>query len=195
MDVPLEIAFRNMDKSPRLEDKVRTRVERLQRLFNRINSCHVVVEAPHRSEAGAVNFHVRVEVRVPEKELVVSRDPGRAEDHSDVYLAIRDAFAAMERQLEQHSQKIRRDVKAHPAPLQGRVLRMFADYGFIATNDGREIYFHKNAVVDARFEDLEEGATVKLSIASDESPIGPQATTVRPIGPMTYNPEPPPTAA
>lgn len=191
MDIPLEIAFRNMESSEALERRIRERVERLHRRFSHINSCRVAMEVPHRSPAQhALSFHVRIEVRVPEKELVVSRDPGDRGAHFDAYVTVRDAFDAMERQLEQYSQKLRGDVKSRAAPLQGRVLRLFPEYGFIGTTDGREIYFHRNTVVDARFEDLEEGTPVELSLVDGESPMGPQATTVRPIRPMEFVPEP-----
>ena len=190
MDTPLELAFHNVDASPAVERQIRKRVERMHRRFGRINSCRVVVEAPHRSQANPLAFHVRIEARVPGRELVVSRDPGRHGAHFDPYVMVRDAFDAMERRLEQHSQEVRGEVKTHHQPLQGRVLRTFADYGFVGTTDGREIYFHRNAVVDARFEDLEDGAAVELSLVDGESPMGPQATTVRPIGRMELVPEP-----
>ena len=82
------------------------------------------------------------------------------------------------------------DVKAHAAPLQGRILRLFTGHGFIATTDQREIYFHRNSVVDGDFEDLEEGQTVELVLVHGESPMGPQASTVRPIRRMQYVEEP-----
>jgi len=191
MDTPLEIAFHNTEPSQYLEDRIRERVDRMHRRFSRINSCRVVVEVPHRSQANAQAFHVRIESRVPGKELVVSRDPGRHKAHFDPYVMVRDAFDAMERQLEQHSQEVRGDVKSRSAPMQGRVLRTFREHGFIATTDGREIYFHRNAVVDARFENLEEGTPVELCLVHGESPAGPQATTVRPISPLKLNPQPP----
>lgn len=190
MDVPLEIAFHNTESSEPLERRIRERVERMHRRFSRINSCRVVVEVPHRSQAKALAYHVRIETRVPGRELVVSKDPGLYGAHFDPYVMVRDAFDAMERQLEQHSQEVRGEVKTHHVPPQGRVLRLFPDYGFIATTDGREIYFHRNSVIDGRFEDLEEDAPVELSLIDGESPMGPQATTVRPIGGMKLVPNP-----
>lgn len=188
MDVPLEIAFHNVEKSEGLERLIRERVQRMHRRFSHINSCRVAFEAPHRSPSDRPRgYHVRIETRVPGKELVVSRDPGRR-DHFDPQMAVRDAFDAMERRLEQFSQEVRGDVKSHEPPLQGRIARLFDDHGFISATDGREIYFHRNAVVDGRFGDLAEDAPVELSVATDESPIGPQATTVRPIGAMEFDP-------
>ena len=191
MDVPLEIAFHNLDTSEGVETRIRERVDRMHRRFAHINSCRVVVEVPHRSASGPGEFHVRIETRVPDNELVVSRDPGDRGAHFDPYIVVRDAFDAMERQLESYSQKLRGETKHHPAPLQGRVLRTYVEHGFVGTNDGREIYFHRNAVADGDFEALEEGASVELTLIDGESPIGPQASTVRPIRPMEYLPDPP----
>lgn len=189
MDTPLEIAFHNIPPSPAIEQRIRERVDRMQRRFAHVNSCRVVFEVPHRSAANALEYHVRIETRVPDKELVVSRDPGARGAQRDPHGAVRDAFDAMERQLEAHAEKVRGATKTHAAPLHGRVLRTFPEHGFVGTNDGREIYFHRNAVVDGDFEALEEGATVELSLVHGESPMGPQATTVRPIRPSTYHPD------
>lgn len=190
MQVPLEIAFHNVDASTNLERKIRVRVDKLHRYFDRIISCRVAVEAPHRSRAKALAYRVRIEVRVPGKELVVSRDPGDDGGHFDPYIVVRDAFDAMQRQLEGYSRRLRGDVKTPNAALQGRVLRTFADHGFIGTTDGREVYFHRNSVVGTDFEKLGEGEPVELVVVSDESPIGPQATTVKHIRPMQLDPNP-----
>lgn len=188
MQVPLEIAFHNVEKSEALERKVRARVDKLHRFHDRIVSCRVAIEVPHRSAAHPLGYHVRIELRVPEKELVVSHDPGPQEDRFKPALAVRDAFDAMERQLEEHGRKRRGEVKTLNQPLQGRVLRLFADHGFVATTDGREIYFHRNSVVGSGFDRLEKAAAVELEVMDGESPAGPQASTVKPIRPMRLDP-------
>ncbi|WP_181164489.1 HPF/RaiA family ribosome-associated protein [Amaricoccus solimangrovi] len=188
MDIPLEIAFHNVEKSEAIERRIRERVARMERYFAHVNSCRVVFEAPHRSAGGARQFHLRVETRVPDKELVVSRDPGASGAHFDPLVAVRDAFDAMDRQLEAHGQKARNETKLHPAALQGRILRLFDSHGFAATNDGREIYFHRDAVPEEGFDGLSEGDALELTLVHGESPAGPQASTARPIRPMDYMP-------
>ncbi|MFP4539074.1 MAG: cold shock domain-containing protein [Dichotomicrobium sp.] len=96
-----------------------------------------------------------------------------------------------ERQLKEYREKVRGDVKTHVPPLQGRIVRLFPDqdYGFISTTDGQEIFFHRNAVGDCEFDDLEKGQPVELALWSGDSDIGPHASTVRPIGAMEYDPE------
>jgi cold shock CspA family protein len=131
---------------------------------------------------------VRLEVRVPGAELAVTDKPGDITTHADIYSAVRDAFKAMERQLKKWKQKKVGEVKAHEAPLQGRIAELHADkgYGQIAATDGRLVYFHKNSLVSGTFDELAEGDTVELVVQSGESPVGPQASTVRPIGSLEF---------
>lgn len=193
MQVPLEIAFVNMDSSESVETRLREKVGRLEKRFPPLVSCRVAVEMPHHRHQTGNLYHVRIEMGVPGKELVISRAPGDINTHHDVYVAIDDAFQAAERQLAEHGRKARGDVKEHAGPLQGRIVRLFREqgHGFVATTDGREIYFHENSVVDAQFSDVEEGQTVEVVLVHGESPMGPQATTVRPIGGMRFDPSPP----
>lgn len=187
MDVPVEIAFQDMEASEALEARIRDRAQRLQRFFDRINSCRVIVSTPHgSSQGGRQAFHVTVDVTVPGRELAVSRDPGAQDRHYDPHVAVRDAFDAMEKQLESFKEKKKGEVKTLNAPLQGKILRMFPDYGFIEVTDGREIYFHRNTVIGGRFEDLEADDPVELALVHGESPMGPQATTVKPIRRAEY---------
>jgi len=124
---------------------------------------------------------VRIDITVPDREIVISRDPGRHHAHEDPYVAIRDAFNAARRQLENYNQKRQQHVKYHTPPLVGRVIELHPekDYGRIETTDGRLIYFHRNSVLDNDFEQLDIGSGVRFDQeAGDE---GPQASTVRPL--------------
>lgn len=189
MDQPLEIAWHNTEPSEGVEARIRDRVEKMHRYFSHITSVHVVVEVPHRSQAHKLGYRVRVEARVPGTELVASKSPDDSGDHFDPYLAVRDAFDAMDRQLENFSQKVRGEVKTLEGPPQGRVVRKFPEYGFIETLTGEEIWFSETAVVQGSFADLEVGDTVELTIAAGEGAMGPQASMVRPIGAMELSGE------
>ncbi len=184
MDIPLQISFRNMDRSETVEAKVRERAARLESYFNHISSCRVVIEAPERRRRKGKLYHVRVEIGVPGTELVVSRHPRNKHAHEDVYVAVRDAFDAARRQLEDYGRKLSGHVKAHEVPLHGKVVRLFPyeGYGFVAASDGREVYFHKNSVLRQAFDSLEVGSEVRLVVAEREGAEGPQASTVDPIG-------------
>lgn len=113
MDFPLDISFRNMDHSPAVETRIREKVGKLSRLYNRIVGCTVVVEAPHRHQHKGKLYRVHIDISVPGKDLVVDRAKPLDHAHEDVYLAVRDAFKAAERQLEDHARRMRGDVKSH----------------------------------------------------------------------------------
>jgi len=125
---------------------------------------------------------VRIDISVPGKDVVVDRAKPANHAHEDVYVAVRDAFEAAVRRLEDHSRKMRGEVKTRATPPHGTVARMLDDYGFIATTDGQEIYFHRNSVVGDAFDALEVGSEVALAIDEKEGVEGPQASTVRPVG-------------
>ncbi len=184
MQLPLQVTFRNMDPSDAVEARVREKAAKLERFIDRIVSCRVMIEAPHRRGHKGKLYHVRIDMAVPGGEIVVNKEKPEHHAHEDVYVAVRDAFDAAARQLEDHARRRRGDVKVHEAPLHGKVARLFPaeDYGFIAAADGSEVYFHRNSVVEGSFGDLKEGSEVRFVVAEAEGEKGPQASTVRPIG-------------
>jgi ribosomal subunit interface protein len=168
-----------MEPSAAVEAKIRERAAKLDRFYDRIMGCRVVVEAPHRRHHQGKLFHVRVDLTVPGGELAVSREPAGHRAYEDVYVAIRDAFDAVQRQLEDYARRQRGALKTHEALPRARVSRLFPDegYGFIETPDGAEVYFHKNSVLDDAFGRLTVGTEVQF--VEQEGEKGPQASTVR----------------
>ncbi len=116
MQTPAEIVFRDIPRSEALEKNINDRVKKLEKVFDHITSCKVVVEETHHHKHQGKLFHVRVNLHVPEKELVVSHEKHDKQAHEDPYVAVRDAFNAMDRQLKDYSRKLRNDVKAHSLP-------------------------------------------------------------------------------
>ena len=173
-----------MDASPAVEQRVRERTDRLERFYDRIVDCHVMVMAPHRSQQQGRLYQVHIRIAVPGEDVVISHERPQDPAHADVYVALRDAFEAAERRLEDYARRREQHVKTHDVPQHGRVVRLFPQdgYGFVETADGIETYFHENALVDGRFADLELGDEVRVELAEQESDKGPQATTVRPVG-------------
>lgn len=184
MQVPLQVDFENMDRSDAIVARVEERVARLERFYPRITACRVIVIAPHRHHRHGKLYAVNISLDVPGNQIMVNQARPKDHAHEDVYVALRDAFDAAQRQLEDHSRKIRQKVKHHEAPTHGKVLRLFSyeGYGFIELPDGQEIYFHKNSVIEDGFDQLEVGDEVRVEIAEGESAEGPQASTVRPVG-------------
>jgi ribosomal subunit interface protein len=171
-----------MEPSEILEANVREHADKLNQFYDRIMSCSVIVEQDHKHHRQGNLYHVRIDLTVPGKELVVSRESEKNHAHEDVYVAIRDAFRAMRRQLEDYTQRQRGYEKYHEVPPRGRVSALFPteDYGIIEDADRKEIYFHRNSVVDIDFEQLEVGSEVRFH--EEQGVKGPQASTVKPIG-------------
>ena len=182
MKIPLQITFRHMEASPALETRIREEAERLDKFFDHIMSCRVVVESPHKHHHQGRLYNLHIDLTVPGKEIVVTRDHHDKHAHEDVFVTVRDAFNSMQRQLQDYVDLHRSDVKLHETPLHGRVAELvkMEDYGRIETPDGRMIYFHRNSVLGDAYDDLEIGSEVRFTEeAGDE---GPQASTVKMIG-------------
>lgn len=120
-----------MESSDAVSTRIREEAAKLEEFFPRITSCRVVVEVPHRHHKRRDLFHVRIDLGVPGRELVVSHDPspnanlshgkeGQLQkhieilpEHQDVYVSIRDAFASARRQLQGYARHLRGEVKSH----------------------------------------------------------------------------------
>lgn len=203
MQISLQITFRNMPPSEVIETNIREKATKLDSFYNRIMSCRVIVEAPHRHHHKGKAYHVRIDLTVPGGELVINRAPKRLNTvklrqalasetdfteshelskhaaHADVYVAIRDAFNAAGRKLQDYARRQSGAVKLHEPVAQARVTKLFPEerYGFLETPDGREIYFHGNSVLQPGFDHLDVGAEVYF--AEEQGEKGPQASTVR----------------
>jgi len=183
MQEPLRIAFRNLESSPAVEEQIRKRVAELERLFDRITACSVVVELHHRHQRHGALYHIRIDLIVPGREIVVRREPPKHQAHEDLPVAIHDAFDAARRQLQDYVRVMRADVKTHEEPTTGQITKLFAerDYGFLITAGGDEVYVHRNAVLGRGFDKLRVGDKVRYVIHENEGEHGPQASTVIPL--------------
>lgn len=113
MEIPLQITFRGIPKSEAVEAKIREKVNKLERFHSHIMSCRIAVEAEHQSHHQGNPYHIRIAITTPRKELVVSREHHDRQAHEDIYVAIRDAFNAATRQLEDYARIQRGEVKRH----------------------------------------------------------------------------------
>jgi cold shock CspA family protein len=192
MKLPLQITFRDMEPSAALEEYVNKRADTLDGFYNRIMSCRIVVEAPHRHSRKGKRFHVRIDMTVPGDELVIGRDPALNLAHEDAHAAIDAAFDEAQRRLEDYVRERRGHVKHHePTAMHARVKRTFPqqDYGFVVTPDGEDVYFHRNAVRNEQFDRLQVGDVVRCAIEMGDK--GPQATFVERTSRTTVEPVPP----
>lgn len=108
MQIPLQITLRNIAKSEAVESAIRKKAEKLNRYHRHIVSCRVVVEIPSRHKHQGKEFVVRLDIKVPGSEIVVTHD-----HHEDLYAALHEAFHAAQRRLEAHAPPIARRYSGH----------------------------------------------------------------------------------
>lgn len=180
MQIPLEVTFRNAERSEPVEEVIRERVDKLNRYFEHIISCRVTVEVPNRTpQYDVLNHRVSVEISVPNEELVVSREPNEHDNFNDIYVTLRDAFDAAEQQLRTYAGRLQETRVVREDKPTAIVEKMFTEegYGFLLTSDGREIYFHENSVSAPGFDGLQLGDTVRFVESRGDE--GPQASFVK----------------
>jgi ribosome-associated translation inhibitor RaiA len=184
MDRPLDITFHNLDSSPSVEAEIRRHVEKLDKRFSDLLvGCRVSVEALHKQHRTGNVYDVHITLSVPGHDLVVSRQPNRAKEkyaHPDIHTSIREAFAAAERQLESFKGRVRTDTATPSASAvtgQIALIEPGADHGFLLTNTGSQLYFHRDSVTNDDFANLKRGDIVHY--VEEEADSGPVATKVR----------------
>ena len=179
MKVPLQVTFKNMDRSDAVVSRIEERVARLERFYDGIISCRVIVSTPHRRHRLGNLYQLTISVRVPGGELVNHRNPEMAGQHKDIFVTIRDSFDGVQRELENYVRTRRGEVKHLETPPRGHVIRLIyedGEYGFIETSDGRELYFNSRSVLMNHFDQLQIGTEIRFSEEMGEQ--GPQASTV-----------------
>ena len=181
MDIPLEISFHNVSPSDKIEMLIREHVQRLEKIYPHLVGCRVSVEVPHKQHHSGNIPEVHIALRVPGREIAVSREPHKAKQRRatlNIQSSMKDAFRAAEKRLKDFKQQQYGEVKAKEMPIQGTIAQLIAEknYGFIATGNGEELYFHRNSVADGGFDNLHEGDAVQYSVVMGDK--GPSAGRV-----------------
>ncbi len=182
MKLEPQIAFRHFEPTPETREKIVEHIAKLDEFCNQIMHCRVMVEMPHKHHVSGNLYQIRIDLTVPDEEIAVSHETAEHTESRDLDVAIRDAFKAVRRKLEDYVRRHRRYVKEH-ADLPHAKIRVIlpdADHGFLETPDGREVYFHRHSVVDAKFDDLVTGTEV--TFVEEQGEKGPQASTVHVVG-------------
>ncbi len=183
MQVPLEIFYREVEKSEAIESLIREKAAKLELICDHITSCRIAVERPHSFVKKGNPFRFRIDITVPPgHEIVVTREPGDSDKHDKLPKIIREAFGAAKKQLQGLVRKQRQQVKSHPEQeVRAIVHSIYPEegYGFIRTVNGRDIYFHRNSILNMSFEELQTGMGVRFSEVDGDK--GPQAASVQVI--------------
>jgi cold shock CspA family protein len=184
MQLPLQVSFRQMTGSAEIESLIREQAASLDQFAQHIMSCRVVVELVGKHHRHGNLYEVHLDIKLPGGEIAVTREPGQHSEYRDIGVAVRDAFDAARRKIEDYVRRRRGAVKVHEAVPHARVLALYplSDYGFLRDRDGRDVFFHRQSVADDAFDHLDLGTEVTFVEADEPGDKGPQASTVKMVG-------------
>jgi cold shock CspA family protein/ribosome-associated translation inhibitor RaiA len=174
--LPVQVTAQGVELTESEHVTIRSAVGKLEQFFDRLVGCRVSVSVPNRfTQAEPITYNVRIDLTVPGDELVIKRQP-----QVKLLDAIQDAFRVAGRRLQDYAARLPGTAASKPraVPHRARVARLmpWEGYGFLEAEDGHEIYFHRNSVLNGGFDRLEVGDPVRFS--EEEGDKGPQASTV-----------------
>ena len=172
MDPNIIITFHEVDHSDALEKRIRTKVDNLLRKHKFIEAIRVTVDMPHHHKHKGNLYQIRIDAHVAGKEVMINKQPGGPlQAHEDPYTAVNSAFKAATKALEKYTDKRQGKVKHHGIPLQGKIVRLEENKGYIETPTYPEIPFDEHVLSGGAVEDLKVGDFVTFSIAESEEKI------------------------
>jgi cold shock CspA family protein/ribosome-associated translation inhibitor RaiA len=183
METPIQIDFQGMQPTASVRDVIAAHIADLEERFGRITACRVILKAPSGHHRTGGLYEVNIHLTLPNgREVNIGRTPKEDERHSDLPFAINDAFHRARRGLQDHVRRMQGQTKAHDDAPLGTVsqLEPIDGFGMLTATDGREIYFHRNSVLNDAFSKLKIGTRVMF--AEEIGDKGPQASTVKLLG-------------
>jgi len=183
MQTPVEVDFQGMAGTAETRAAIAKHVAELEQRYGRVTACRVVVKGPGGHHRTGGLYEVNIHLTLPNgRDVDVARTAQADERHSDLTFAVNDAFKRTRRRLQDRARRLQGQVKHHEGEPVGTVVRLDqgGEFGFLADSDGREIYFHRNSVLDGAFGRLAVGT--RVTYAEEAGEKGPQASTVRLLG-------------
>lgn len=182
MKVNPEITYRHLEKTDAVHSLVEEKIAKLEQFCDYMNSCRVVIEKDNDHPSSGSPYRVSIDITIPHgREIAVVQSPDVGKQYPPLETVIRDAFEAARRQVVSISTEQKGERKVHPEQeVTAIVEKLFTQegYGFIKeVSSGKEVYFHRNSVINNDFERLVVGAGVRYKETMGE--MGPQATTVQ----------------
>ncbi len=187
VQVPVEIAFHNIESIPWAEEEIRARVAKLEKIFERLVTCRVRVDQRANKSSRNIPPVVRIEIGIPgRKDLVVSHEPDYLQhkfQSPDLHNAINEAFRIAEDRLSEYKRQLQERSKEPFHVIENQMLGQVADidpsgdFGFILTSTGSMLYFHRNSVLSGDFDKLRRGTQVHY--IEEMGDTGPTASKVR----------------
>jgi cold shock CspA family protein/ribosome-associated translation inhibitor RaiA len=185
MQTPVEIDFQGTQANEQLRTCVTKNISTLEQRFGRITACRVVIRGPSERHRNGGAFDITIRLSLPQgREVDIGRSEKAQADNRllDPMVAVNDAFKRARRRLQDHARRMQGNVKAHDGPPVATVTRFdeAAGFGFLETPDGREVYFHKNSILDNGAREVVPGT--RVTFFEEMGDKGPQASTVKVLG-------------
>ena len=176
------ISYHNLDPSPAVDEIARRRTAKLEQIFDRMVGCDVTLEALQRRKRHGRTLRAHLVVHLPGPDLSVERTVAQGSAQEDLILALNRAFAAAERLLRRQKARMGLlEVKHHPPVLHGDItlIEQELGHGWLRADDGREVYFQKDALAAGDWSSLRVGT--RLRFREMQGDKGPYATGVNPL--------------
>ncbi len=183
MQTPVEIDFQGMEAKPELRSAIDKQIAQLEERCGRVTAGRIVLKGPGARHRTGGLYEINIRLSLPDgREVNIARTPQDDERHADLNYALNDAFKRARRQLQDQVRKLQGQIKQHEAPPIATVARLdpSGDFGFLEADDGHEVYFHRNSVIDDGFARLNVGS--RVTFVETKGDKGPQASTVKPMG-------------
>ena len=183
METPIQIEFQGMEPLEHVRSAIAKHVADLENRFGRVTAGRIVLKSPGAHHRSGGHYEINIHLALPNgREVNVDRTTTADERQADISFVVNDAFKRARRRLQDHVRRMQGHVKTHQERPIGTVTKLDPERGcgFLATKDGREIYFHQNSVLDGKFRQLAPGTRVLFSEEMGDK--GPQASTVNLLG-------------
>ena len=180
METPLEVVFQGMVANADVRDAIDRHLRQLEDRFGRVTAGRIVLRAPSDHHHTGGLFDINIHFALPDgREVNVGHTRQDDERYADLNFALNHTFKRARRQLQDKVRRLEGKVKLHEGVPSGTVKELdpVGGFGFIETSDGREIYFHRNSVLNDEFPHL--AVSARVTYVEEMGEKGPQASTVR----------------
>ncbi len=181
MQTPVQIDFKGFNAVESQRTAISKHLAELESMFDRIVAGRIAIRGPGKHHITGGPYEISVRLKLPDgREVDVSRASGADERYSDFDFALGDAFRRAQRQLRDQVERMQGEVKSTTEQPVGKVARLLEDHGFLESDQGQEIYFHRNSVLNGSFAKLRLG--MRVNYVEEQGEKGPQASTVKLLG-------------
>src|SRR6516165_12833808 len=166
-----QIEFQGITASTKIQATIEEHMTALEQRWGRITACRVVLKGPGERHRKGGLYEIHIRLALPDgHEVNVERTPVADERYADLDFAVNNAFKRARLQLQNSLRRARGQVKRHEHAASGTVVRLdpSGEFGFLETDDGREIYFHRNSVLDGAYSRLAAGSRVTFAEEAGE---------------------------